>query len=401
LIQPFLRFFRLEAAGGVLLFFAAVSALILANSSLTGWYSKLLTSHIAIGAGRWGMGRSVHFWINDAGMTLFFLLVGLEIKREVIWGELASLRSALLPLLAALGGVVTPALIYYALNHSRVTARGWGVPIATDVAFSLAILASFGKRIPAGLKVFLAAFAIVDDIAGVLVIAFAYTSTLHLEMIAFAGLCLGLCVAANIAGITRLWIYLVPSVLLWVCLLYSGIHPTLAGLLIAFVVPGGELVEGKRTQGKPLYCLERWIHPFVVFGIVPLFAFVNAGIPVRGIQRTDFLHPVFMGVYCGLLFGKPLGISLFAWLAVRMRVAQLPFGTTWRSLFAVSCLGGIGFTISIFIAGLAFGDARFYLVARMAILFASTTSALVGAILLLRTGREQPYSNDCGALLKR
>lgn len=423
LLQPFQRFAAMEAAGGLLLLLATVAALAVANSSWDFWYSNLLHFPIVIGFGDRTLDGTLHFWINDGCMAFFFLLVGLEIKREMILGELSSLRRALFPLLAATGGVVVPAIIYAAFNHSQSTAKGWGIPMATDIAFSLAILAIFGKRIPTGLKIFLTAFAIADDIAGVVVIATVYTDTLKLEMLALATLCFAACIVANRTGVIRLRVYLIIGVLLWLALLKSGVHATLAGLVVALSIPVRTFIDprtflargrvrlseferaaleaqnpgpamreslhrlraGLELVESPLDRLEHRIHPWVSFCIVPLFAFVNAGINIQGVHLSDLVHPAFLGIYFGLLFGKPIGISLFSWLAVRLRIAHLPADVSWPQLYAVSWLGGIGFTISIFIANLAFGESSYYSVARVGILMASGTSAIVGSILLSYT----------------
>lgn len=421
LLQPFQEFAALEAAGGLLLLLATVTALVLANSPLGKMYEDLLHMPIALSFGDKALDGSFHFWINDGCMAFFFLLVGLEIKRELLLGELSSIRKALLPLLAAGGGVIFPALIYYGLNHGRDSASGWGVPMATDIAFSLAILALMGKRIPTGIKVFLTAFAIADDIAGVLVIAAVYTEQLNVYMLLLAALCLGGCILANRAGVIRLRIYLIIGSLMWLALLRSGVHATLAGLLVAMTVPARTFLEPKNflargrvrlsefeeavaerslpTPGmkeslhrlrygielveSPLDRLEDKIHPWVSYCIVPIFAFVNAGIPLSGLQWENLLHPALPGIYFGLVIGKPLGITLFSWIAVRSGVAKLPYDVSWRQLHAVSWLGGIGFTISIFIANLAFGNGTVDAVARIAILAASLTAAILGSLFML------------------
>jgi Na+:H+ antiporter, NhaA family len=423
-LQPFSRFTAMEAAGGLLLLIATLVAILVANSPWGSWYSKFLHLPFAIALAGEQLDGSLHFWINDGCMTLFFLLVGLEIKRELVSGELSTIRRAMFPMLAAIGGVIVPALIYIAFNHSQTTVHGWGIPMATDIAFSLAILAAFGKRIPTGLKVFLTAFAIADDIAGVVVIATVYTDTLKLSMLLIAALCLGACLLANLAGVIRLRVYLLLGALLWFALLKSGVHATLAGLMIALAVPAHSFIEpgafltrgrirlleferaaeteqvgaairdplhrlraGLELVESPLDRLEHRLHPWVSFGIVPLFAFANAGIDIREIHRSDLIHPAFLGIYFGLLLGKPLGISLFSWLAVRLRIARLPYDISWPQLHAVSWLGGIGFTISIFIANLAFDNSASFSVARLGILMASTSSAIIGSLLLLRTTR--------------
>jgi NhaA family Na+:H+ antiporter len=420
LIAPFLRFVQLESASSIVLLMASLVALVLANSALAPLYESLLRFPVGGTIGSFTFQWNLHEWINDVLMAIFFLLMGLEIKRELIKGELASLRRALLPVLAALGGVLTPALIYWVWNRGSENAHGWGIPIATDIAFSLAALSLFGRRIPLGLKVFLVTLAIVDDIAGVLVIATAYTRHLHYAYLLGAMLLFGLCLLMNRAGVIRLSAYLAVGLLLWCALHASGIHATLAGVLLAFampaqgILPADTLLERGRQRldqfavsveragpssrearrhlhrlragieryESPLDRLERVLHPWVSFGIVPLFAFANAGIPVKELSGGAALDPVFLGIFLGLVLGKPIGITLFSWVAVRLGVAELPYGVSWRQLHAAAWLGGIGFTVSIFIAGLAFNTEDQYALARLAVFAASTVAALVGICLL-------------------
>ncbi|HEX6773987.1 MAG TPA: Na+/H+ antiporter NhaA [Acidobacteriaceae bacterium] len=388
LMEPFLRFAQLESAGSIVLLLATVAALLAANSPLGDAYESLLKLSAAVSH------LSIHGFVNDGLMAIFFLLVGLEVKREFLSGELQSLRRALLPVVAALGGVVTPALLYltlnFALNGARPAARGWGVPIATDVAFSLAVLGAF-RGIPVGLKVFLVALAIVDDIAGVVVIAVVYTRHLRLEYLGIAAALFAFCVLLNWRGATRLRFYVPAGIALWWAMYMSGVHPTMAGILFALAVPGG---DGK--DESPASRLEQGLHPWVSFGIVPLFALVNAGIAVLGLDRDVLLHPIFLGVLAGLLLGKPLGITLFSWIAVRLRLAELPGGVNWRQLHAVSWLGGIGFTVSIFIAGLAFETEEQYTLARIAVLAASACAAAIGALALsgTRWAKTNPHSSN-------
>jgi NhaA family Na+:H+ antiporter len=425
LIAPFTRFVQLESSGSVVLLVAAVAALLLANSRLAPAYFSWLQFPLGGSAGDLAFRWTVHDWVNDGLMTIFFLIVGLEVKRELLVGELASLRRALLPVLAALGGVLLPAVLYSAWNHRGPGAQGWGVPIATDIAFSLAVLALFGRRIPVGLKIFLVTLAIVDDIAGVLVIATAYTRQLHLGYLMIAGLFFAACLLLNRLGVKRLSVYMTVGILLWWAVHASGVHATLAGVLLALAIPSRSFLppdtllnrgklrldefakfadrvgprseearrqlhlirEGIELSESPLDRLQAALHPWVSFGIMPLFAFANAGIPLSTIQRSAVLEPVFLGILLGLVLGKPAGITLFSWLAVRLRVAELPHGITWKQLHAASWLGGIGFTISIFIAGLAFETEQQYTLARIAVLAASVCAAAIGTLLLAITHR--------------
>ncbi len=399
LIAPFIRFVHLESAGSIVLLLATVVALLAANSRLGDVYEALLKYSVGRDAGALAFHWNIHEFVNDGLMPIFFLIVGLEVKREFLTGELRSLRRALLPVLAALGGVVTPALLYLALNGSSPNSSGWGVPIATDVAFSLAVLAVFGKRIPVGLKVFLVALAIVDDIAGVAVIAVAYTRELRLGYLAIAVLLFAVCLLLNWRGVRWLGVYVPLGIALWWAMHMSGVHPTMAGILFALALPAGGGSDKGAVQESPASRLERALHPWVSFGIVPLFALVNAGISLRGVNRDALLHPLFLGVVLGLMLGKPLGITLFSWIAVHLRMAELPRGVNWRQLHAVSWLGGIGFTVSIFIAGLAFQTEEQYTLARIAVLAASACAAGIGAWGLAATHRRasvpaQRYSRN-------
>lgn len=426
LVEPLLRFVRLESAGSIVLLLATIAAVVIANSGLAPMYLAYLEYPIGFSAGSSVFQWPAYLWINDGLMAVFFLSVGLEVKRELLVGELTSVRRALLPVLAALGGVIVPAALYFALNHGGAGANGWGVPIATDIAFSLAVLAVFGSRIPLGLKIFLVTLAIVDDIAGVIVIATAYTHNFNVSYLALALLVFLACLAMNRLGVKQLPVYLLAGIVMWWAMYRSGVHATLAGVLLAlaipariFIPPDTLLTRGRRRldefersveqQGplsrdarhqlhmirlglelseSPLDRLQGALHPWVSFVIMPLFAFTNAGISLGGIHDPSFLRdPVFYGIVLGLVLGKPVGITLFSWLAVRLRLADLPSGIRWKQLHAVAWLGGIGFTISIFIAGLAFHTEEQYTMARLAVLLASVCAAALGTVLVATTCR--------------
>lgn len=385
MIAPFIRFAQLESASSIVLLAATVVALLLANSAVGDVYEACLKYSVGHNNGT-ALHFSVHIFVNDGLMAVFFLLVGLEVKREFLTGELRSLRRALLPVLAAVGGVVTPALLYFAMNARGPDARGWGVPIATDVAFSLAVLAVF-RQIPIGLKVFLVALAIVDDIVGVAVIAIVYTHRLRVEYLVVAFVLVAVCLLLNRRGVQALSLYVPLGLALWWAIDMSGVHPTMAGILFALAVPSG---RGRDEAEEPVANrLEQALHPWVSFGIVPLFALVNAGISLHGLHSDALLHPIFLGVVIGLLLGKPVGITLFSWIAVRLRLAELPRGVSWSQLHAVSWLGGIGFTVSIFIAGLAFETQEQYTLACIAVLVASVCAAGIGAVGLAVTRNHQ------------
>ncbi|HYE56911.1 MAG TPA: Na+/H+ antiporter NhaA [Rhodothermales bacterium] len=417
-LRPFAEFFRTEAAGGVVLIACAAIALAWANSPFAASYARLWATPVAIGAGDYVLNEPLLFWVNDALMAIFFLLVGLEIKREVMGGELGSPRKAALPLLAALGGMLVPAGIYAAFNAGGEGARGWGIPMATDIAFSLGVLALLGRRAPLALKVFLTALAIADDLGAVLVIALFYGHGAHLEAFAWAAGILAALLLLNRMGVRRLGPYLVGGVALWIAVHASGVHATVAGVLLALTIPARrrsdavgflrearhyldaygagfqppradptpeqldavhaleEACEGVQT---PLRRIEHDLHGPVAFGIMPVFALANAGVGIEGGVGPLLTHPVSLGVLAGLVIGKPLGVFIFSFLAVKLGLAEKPAGVSWRQLLGVSALAGIGFTMSIFIATLAFPDAPGLLdSAKVGILLGSAASAALG-----------------------
>ena len=386
ILQPFQRFAGSEAASGVVLLAATACALAWANSPWQAEYSSLLHHALPIGAGRARLDLTVHQWINDCLMALFFLLVGLEIKREMLAGELASPQRAALPIAAAAGGMIVPALLYATFNGSGVEARGWGIPMATDIAFALGVVALLGPRVPVTLKVFLAAVAIVDDIGAVLVIAIFYTASIAwANLMIVAGLVILLAVL-NRAGVRHAAPYLLLGVALWIAVLESGIHATIAGVLLALTIPA----SGSESESSLLEKLEHALETPIAFFVVPLFALANAGVRVGGESAVGLSTTVLSGVVVGLVLGKPLGISLAAWLAVRLRIAALPDGVTWRLLHGVSWLGGIGFTMSLFIGALAFADQTLLDSAKIGVLLASCAAAFMGWLMLRqRPSREE------------
>ncbi|HEY5999821.1 MAG TPA: Na+/H+ antiporter NhaA [bacterium] len=374
---PFLReFLRHEAAGAVVLLAATAIALAVANSPLAAAYGRLLHAEIGLPFGPPGLAQPLKQWVDDALMTLFFFVVGLEIKREVVVGELSSRRRALLPVLAALGGMAAPAAIYLAFNGGGGAAAGWGVPVATDIAFSLGVLALLGPRVPAGLKVFLAALAIADDIGAILVIAVFYTSGLHWDWIGFALVPLAALLAANRRRVESPLVYLAAGVTLWFAVLSSGIHATVAGVIAAFTVPAA----AREPHGvAPLQRFERAVHPISTFLVLPAFALANAGIALSGVRLGS---PVALGIILGLVAGKLCGVLLAVWLAVRAGVAEVPAGVGWRHLSGAAALAGIGFTMSLFIANLAFAPGPESAEATSAIFAASIVAGCLGYVLL-------------------
>ena len=427
MLRPFQRFTRTESAGGIVLLACTALALGWANSPWADSYHHLWETNITFGTSEFGLTLSLHHWINDGLMAVFFFLVGLEIKREMLVGELASPRQAALPIAGALGGMIVPAGIYALLNAGSEGAPGWGIPMATDIAFALGVVALLGPRVPLGLKVFLAALAIVDDIGAVLVIAFFYTASLSWAALGAGAIFLGALALCNAAGVRRPVVYALLGIGLWASFLASGIHATIAGVLLAMTIPSRtridedeflararhilddfesacspessvltnatqqhaihELESACEQAQTPLLRLEHGLHGIVAFGIMPLFALANAGVHFGGGLLAGLSWSISGGIALGLVLGKPIGITLFAWLATRLGVASLPDSATWRGLIGVSCLGGIGFTMSIFIAGLAFPDLPELLdSAKVGILAASLAAGLLGW-LLLRGGR--------------
>lgn len=415
-------FLKTESASGVVLMIAAVLALLWANSPAAPLYDTILATKLAVTAGGVGLDKPLILWINDGLMAIFFFVVGLEIKREILVGELSSPRQAALPIAAAAGGVVIPASIYSALNAGGPGAAGWGIPMATDIAFALGVMALLGSRVPVALTIFLTALAIVDDIAAVLVIALFYTANISWGALGAGAGCVLLLTVMNRLGVRWPLAWAVVGIIFWVAILKSGVHATVAGVTLAFFIPArtridpdsyvrrtGELLRHFERSGQPgaqfltneeqqaalhsieeasedvqppLHRLEHALHPWVTFFIMPVFALANAGIVLRGEASPDLTSGVTLGVVLGLLAGKPLGIFAASWLAVRTGVAQLPQGVTWRSIHGAAWLGGIGFTMSLFIGGLAFADASLLANAKTGILIASTIAGIVGYWLL-------------------
>ncbi|CAM3322378.1 Na+/H+ antiporter NhaA [Pseudomonas floridensis] len=370
------RFFQLEAAGGLLLIAAAALALIINNSPLSWLYMAFLDTPVATWIGALQINKPLLLWINDGLMALFFLVIGLEVKREVLEGHLSKPSQIILPGAAALGGMVVPALIYVALNTGNAEAlNGWAIPMATDIAFALGVLALLGKRVPVSLKLFLMTLAIIDDLGAIIVIALVYSGELSHTSLMLAGASIVALIAMNRFGVSRLAPYLLVGLVLWVCVLKSGIHATLAGVVLAFCIP-----LRTRAKGSPLLTLEHALHPWVAYAILPLFAFANAGVSLAGITLDSFIHPVPMGIAAGLLLGKTLGVFGLTWLAVRTRVAALPKEANWGHVLGVSILCGIGFTMSLFVGSLAFepGVSAYAGEDRMGILTGSILSAIIG-----------------------
>ena len=376
------QFLRDEAAGGYLLMAAAAAALIAANTGLSTAYEA--TIHIVIA------GHSLLHWINDGLMAVFFLLVGLEIKREVLDGELSSWPRRLLPGAAALAGMVVPALVYIVINRQEpANLRGWAIPAATDIAFALGILALLGSRVPASLKLLVTAIAIIDDLGAIIVIAVAYTETINWTALAAGAVGLALLVGLNRARIRPLWPYLSIGGLVWFAVLQSGIHATLAGVAVALTIPMNVTRGMPEDANSPLLRLEHGLSPWVAFVIVPIFGFANAGLDLRGLSLADATAPLTLGVGLGLVVGKQVGVFGAIWAMVRLGAADRPAGATWRQLYGITLLCGIGFTMSLFISGLAFGDGAAAAQAKLGIIAGSVVAALAGWLVLAGSRREE------------
>ena len=387
-------FIKLESAGGILLFGAAVAAMIAANSPLAGVYASLLDTVVAVQVGDLVINKPLLLWVNDGLMALFFFVIGLEVKREILEGELSSLRAIALPGFGALGGMLVPAAIYIALNwQDPIALDGWGIPVATDIAFALGLLSVFGRRIPTPLKTFLLTLAIFDDLAAIVIIAIFYTGDLAVPALLVGAAALVAGVVFNRLGVTRVSAYLLVGLVLWVAVLKSGVHATLAGVLIAFCIP----MRDPRGE-SPLRKLEHDLHSPVAFVILPVFAFVNAGLALSGIGVDELLHPVTVGVAAGLFLGKPVGILGFVAIAAVVGLAALPRGVTWAQIAGVAFACGIGFTMSLFIAGLAFehGSGDYFAGDRLGILAGSLASAVAAYVVLRLSCRRAPESPNQG-----
>ncbi|MEM7376199.1 MAG: Na+/H+ antiporter NhaA [Pseudomonadota bacterium] len=380
LVGALRHFIKLESAGGTLLLITAIAALVIANSPLAHYYDALIDTTVALQIGALSINKPLLLWVNDGLMAVFFFLIGLEVKREFLEGELSSPSQIVLPAMGALGGMVVPALIYTAFNRGDAVAMdGWAIPVATDIAFALALLSVFGSRVPITLKVFLLSVAIFDDLAAIAIIAVFYSDSLSLTPIGVGGGALALAVAMNRLGVTRTSSYILLGTVLWAAVLKSGVHATLAGVLIAFCIPMRD-----PNGDSPLLRLEHDLHGPVAFAILPIFAFANAGLSLVGTSTADLLHPVTFGVVAGLVVGKPVGILLFVVAAVAIGMAKRPAGVSWPMLLGVSSACGIGFTMSLFIAGLAFehGSGAYFIGDRLGILAGSVISAVLAYVTL-------------------
>ena len=387
LSSPFKWFFKLEAASGLVLLISAVIALIISNSNFSSLYFETLQSYLFIGINNIGLKMSLHHWINDALMAVFFFFVTLEIKREFINGELSSPKQALLPIIAAIGGMLVPALIYIYINFGNGdTINGWAIPSATDIAFSLGVLSLLGSRVPISLKVFLTALAIIDDLGAIIIIAFFYAGDLSIQYLSLLLLTFIALLILNKSGVKKFLPYLILGLILWFFTYQSGVHATISGVLLATVIPHRK----KNKEYSLLTKIEHNISSYVAFGIMPLFALANAGVSLDGINLESLLSPVPLGIVLGLFVGKQIGVFLFSIIAIKLKIAQMPNNANWMSFYGVGILAGIGFTMSLFIGNLAFVENIEYIDSvKIGVLTGSLLSTLVGYGLLLLTSKNK------------
>ena len=379
--KPFKYFFKLEAASGLVLLFAAILALIISNGQLSDIYFSSLEKYIILGTKEFGLKLSVLHWINDVLMAIFFFFVSLEIKREFLQGELSNPKQAMLPIIGAVGGMAVPALFYIVINYSdSTTLNGWAIPSATDIAFSLGVLSLLGKRVPISLKVFLTALAIIDDLGAIVIIAFFYSGNIEIKYLILMLVSVILLVGLNKFKVKSFIPFLVVGVFLWDFTHQSGIHATIAGVLLALTIPHNI----KNNKESMLLKLEHGLSPYVAFGIMPVFAFANAGVSLEGLTFKTLLNPVPLGIVLGLFFGKQIGVFVLSYISIKLKFADKPTGSTWPALYAVSILTGIGFTMSLFVGNLAFANNLEYIDGvKIGVLTGSLLSTLFGYFLLL------------------
>lgn len=378
-------FLKLESASGVVLVLAGLAAMVAANTPLADAYQSMLQLPIKLQVGSFKLDKSLLIWINDLLMAIFFLLVGLEIKREIVAGELSDRQKVALPAVAAIGGMIVPAAIYAAINwHDPVGLRGWAIPSATDIAFALGVLSLFGERVPVGLKIFLMTLAVLDDLGAIVIIALFYSSDLSFHMLALAAIAIAVLYALNRSGVMRIAPYILVGTALWLFVLKSGVHATLAGVVTAFFVPARDATD---PSHPPASRLEHALHPWVAFGILPLFAFANAGVDFERIDPATLLDPIPLGILLGLFVGKQLGVFTFAWVAVKAGLARLPEGVTFAQVYGAAVICGIGFTMSLFIGMLAFENTaagEVIVTDKIGVLAGTLLSAVVGSLVLYR-----------------
>ena len=385
--KPFKYFFKLESASGLLLLFAAIIAMFISNSNFAEDYFAILQKYVLLGTESFGLKLSVLHWINDVLMAIFFFLVSLEIKREFLQGELSNTKQAMLPIIGAVGGMLVPALIYIFINISDPeTLKGWAIPSATDIAFSLGVLSLLGKRVPLSLKVFLTALAIIDDLGAIVIIAFFYSGNVEIKYLLLMLLTILVLIAFNKFKIKNFLPYLIVGLFLWDFTHHSGVHATIAGVILALTIP-----HNRKNQNKSLLLkLEHAISPYVAFGIMPLFALANAGVVLENFSINNLMTPITLGIICGLFFGKQIGVFLFSYLSIKLRLAEMPSNSNLVQFYAVGILTGIGFTMSLFVGNLAFINYQESIPGvKIGVLVGSSLSAILGYFLLLVSSKKR------------
>ena len=383
-------FFRLESAGGIFLMLSALLAIVFANTNLEPYYRMFLSTPVEIRIGELEIAKPLLLWINDGLMAVFFFMIGLELKRELLEGELSDIKNIILPGIGAIGGMLMPALIYLYLNSDdSIATKGWAIPAATDIAFALGVLALLGSRVPASIKIFLTSLAIFDDLGAILIIALFYTSKISITSLTVAALCIPVLYVFNRCNITSKSPYILVGVIMWVAMLKSGVHATLSGIILAMFIP---LYSKLEPTTSPLKSMESDLHSVVAFFVLPVFAFANAGINFRGMSFAQVFHDVPLGIAFGLFFGKQIGIFGLCWLSIKLRIANLPTGTSWLSLYGTAILCGVGFTMSLFIGSLAFEETGVNLLFddRLGIIIGSLFSGVVGYIVLRLSLNSKP-----------
>ena len=383
-------FFRLESAGGIFLMLSALLAIVFANTNLEPYYRMFLSTPVEIRIGELEIAKPLLLWINDGLMAVFFFMIGLELKRELLEGELSDIKNIILPGIGAIGGMLMPALIYLYLNSDdSIATKGWAIPAATDIAFALGVLTLLGSRVPASIKIFLTSLAIFDDLGAILIIALFYTSKISITSLTVAALCIPILYIFNRCNITSKSPYILVGVIMWVAMLKSGVHATLSGIILAMFIP---LYSKLEPTTSPLKSMESDLHSVVAFFVLPIFAFANAGINFRGMSLAQVFHDVPIGIAFGLFFGKQIGIFGLCWLSIKLKIANLPTGTSWLSLYGTAILCGIGFTMSLFIGSLAFEETGVNLLFddRLGIIIGSLFSGVVGYIVLRLSLNSKP-----------
>jgi Na+:H+ antiporter, NhaA family len=383
------QFMSLEVFSGLVLLFCSLLALVLSNSPWAEIYHKFWKTEIGISMGSFHISYSLHHWINDGLMAVFFFVIGLEIKRELLFGELSSKEKVILPIIAAIGGAALPALLYFIFNRGTEGAKGWGIPMATDIAFVLGVIAILGTRVPKSIRIFILAFAIIDDIIAIIIIAVFYTQDIHINSLIFGLALIAVGTILTLSGVYNQFFFFIIGIFAWFMILGSGVHPTLAGVAMAITVPTSHITNFKKRPEYPMNDLINLLHPVSSFFIIPLFALSNAGIKISTDFFNSLFHPISLGIIAGLFIGKPVGIFLSIWTTIKLKLSVLPEGANWKHILAMASLGGMGFTLSLFISVLAFDESVSINYAKFGVLSGSLISVITGCILFIINGNSK------------